>query len=653
MVLFTKVLIDGIVVKDDNGAPDPKQLVKWEYEKEDDQAVSECEVELSREVENLVQISNGQIVEIFGGWTTSTDKRIFYGQVDDIKMEGATITLICASEMIKLVRKNVNQIYDSSIDPSAGVISEIAKDLIETYGEMTAEVEPSGTAEGLIIDQFKCVNTDVYERLVALKKALDWQIWYEDSTRKVHFEPRGFVDSGKTLTVSTEIVGLPEWDFDTTQVINDLRVDGAFVQTDITQSGQIDVTTDFETGSITLAKTPDIVELIMDASNPPTTQREGGTKDASTGHFYYADRENKKILPAEGTSFAVNDYAIVNYVWSAPAPIHMANPDSIAEYGKFEKQMTISDISSIADAEARATSILNKRSIPFVVGKLLVKNEEVNIPEIGQIVNIVDEVSPKAPSGQYVVTKIRYMYPTAAIEIEVGDQEWRLADWQENTETRLKLLEDQFIRNQDLLLELINIANTPPNNLKIPTPRYRALYSRDLSEVTTLIYGSATLGIWGTAFWGTGASIGFVLGNPQYGVLGASSLGEVPVEEVLYYMQQYENQYTEDFVDEDFHDSDNTTANWGVGSISFDAGEISQSLPIDKNNGIITQVNFTFTGTGTFTYEASADGGQNWEIIASGALYTFTNSGNELLWRATESGASTGTITKVTAVSYH
>jgi hypothetical protein len=69
-----------------------------------------------------------------------------------------------------------------------------------------------------------------------------------------------------TLTVGTEIVSMPEWDTDTSQMINDLRVDGATSQTTITETGQIGVTAGYTTAGITLAKTPDSVELYMDSN---------------------------------------------------------------------------------------------------------------------------------------------------------------------------------------------------------------------------------------------------------------------------------------------------------------------------------------------------------------------------------------------------
>ena len=190
---LTKVIINEKIIKDSNGSPDPNKLISWEYEK-DDESISEAELILPRSVNDLVDLNNGQLVEIWAGWTTSTDKRYFYGYIDNIKSEGALIKIICKNEMIKLVRKNVNHIYDSSIDASAGEISEIVEDLIETYGGLTASVQASGTEDGKRIDQFKCVNNDIFERIGALKKALDWDLYYNDHTRVVFFQPLGYVN---------------------------------------------------------------------------------------------------------------------------------------------------------------------------------------------------------------------------------------------------------------------------------------------------------------------------------------------------------------------------------------------------------------------------------------------------------------------------
>lgn len=633
---LTKIDINSVTIKDDDGSPDPNLVIRWEYEKTDSDEISEIEIILSKSVEDTVTISNGQIIEVWAGNTTSTDKKYFYGFVDKITPEGATVRIIGKNELVTLVRKNVNHVYDSGIDASAGEVSEIAEDLIETYGGMTGTVQSSGTEDGRRVDVFKCINTDIYERLIALKKALDWQIRYDDATRVVYFEPKGYTDSEKTLTVGTEIVGMPTWDYDTTNMINDLRIDGATVQTDITETGKIETTAGYLNESILLTNTPDIVELYMDANDPPTTQKTGGTKDASVGHFYYVDRENKKIMPAITTTFTTDHFAIVNYTWSAPAPIHMINQESIDSYGFFQKQIELSDVSSVADAESRAQSILSRRSVPFIMAKILVKSSE--IPNIGELVNIIDTKSPKgpggvAPTGQYIVNKIIYKWPSPVEEMEIGDKGWRLVDWQQNTEERLKRLEEQFVRNQDMLMELINIQDTTDENFLKPTPRYRKTITQDIRDV--------------------GGEYSFVLGHASGGVLGTNKLGDRRQAEVTTFVQQYEDTYTEDFIDDDF-ESSNTTADWSTtGSADFTSGEIAESESIDYNSGTITTAKLTSTEvSGSFDYEMTADG-SNWESVTSGTAHTFTNTGTDLRWRATENAAGTGEISQILIEDFH
>ena len=634
----TKVIINSITIKDTNGSPDPNKLISWGYEK-DDETISEAELILPKSVNDLVDLKNGQLVEIWAGWTTSTDLRYFYGYIDSIIPEGAILKVTCKNEMIMLVRKNVNHVYDSGIDASAGEVSEIAKDLIETYGGMTASVQASGTEDGKRIDQFKCINADIFERIMTLKKALDWDLYYNDSDRKVYFEPLGYSDSGITLTVGTEIVGMPEWDFDTNNMINDLRIDGATTQTEISETGKIGTTDGYLTTSITLTKTPDSVELYMDAATPPTTQKTGGSKDSSSANFYYVDKENKKVMPKTGTTFTTDHYAIINYIWSASAPIHMRNQESIDTYGIFEKAIEISDISSIADAESRASSILSKRSIPYINGKLLVKSQSANIPLRCQTINIIDAKTPTVNglnlTGEYVVNKIKYKFPSATEELEVGDKQWRLADWQTTTEERLKRLEEQFVRNQDIITELVDIKNTSTENFLQPNSRYFKVISEDYNTTNNImIWGNATHGIWGTNKWGTQA--------------------DAFDSEVVEFLQQYENEYTENFIDSDFEDTDNSDCTWDDdGSITFTSGQIAQSLSIDYNNGTITSAKLTSTeDSGSFDYEMTADG-TNWESVTSGTSHTFSNTGTDLKWRATENNSSTGEISKIIIQDYH
>jgi hypothetical protein len=113
------------------------------------------------------------------------------------------------------------------------------------------------------------------------------------------------------------------------------------------------------------------------------------------------------------------------------------------------------------------------------------------------------------------------------------------------------------------------------------------------------------------------------------------------------------NEFLEYFNHSDFKNVANTTATWGSGTLSFTSGQIAQSESVALGSGTIVQATLNVTSSsGTFTYYLSANGGSNWETVTPDVIYTFTNSGSDLRWKVSESGASTGAIEriKITAV---
>jgi len=630
MVKKTKVVINSVTVRDDSSTE--KKLINWELEEVSERGVATLTMMLPRTVIDDVEITVGKTVEAWGGNITSTDKKYFRGEIVNVKPTGGLLEVTCRDRLYVLVRKNVNKIYFSS-EAQAGEGSAIVEDLIETYGGLTAQVVATGTAEGRKIDEFKCLDTDIYERVMALAKAFNYQVWYDATIDKARFEPRGHNDTGYSLVLKTDIIGLPTWEYDKDNLINNIKIEGAMISTDITETGQIGVTSGYTTTSITIDKTPESVELIIDSSNPPTTQREGGSKDGSTGNYYYVDRENKKVIPAD-TTFITNDYAILNYTWAAPAPIRMKNQTSITDYQEHQTKKSFNDITSIADAEARAIEILARYSLPFISGEFLFKEQASKTLSVGDLINVTDTLSRPNVDGQFVITKLITKFPSPFQEVTAGDKPLRLDDKRAESEERLRRLEENLIRNQDLVVELVNINNESQNNAKKFEPRYRKVSTQDYTTTdNTLIWDNPTHGIWDTDNWATDA-------NPD----GFD-------DEVLFFMQQRENVYTEEFIDEDFKASA-TTATWS-GSVNFTSGQVAQSEPVDYNNGTITTATLTATEvSGSFDYEMTANG-SDWESITSNTPHTFSDSGTDLRWRATENAASTGEISEVEISEYH
>lgn len=623
--LLTKVQIDGVTIWDNSDGNSPNLLINWEYERTGTNEISELVINVLKSTDDTVSLSVGKTVSIWKGFTTSTDTKVFEGFISEFEPNGGLIQIIAKDKMWDLIRKNVNKVYESS-GPQSGQISEIAKDLIETFGGLTADVVDTGLLDTETIGEFRAVHTNIFERLSVLADSVRYQFWYDAVNDTIHFEPYGFNNSGQTLTVGQEIIGVPKWSNDTGKMVNDLRVDGAVALTQIrkpigTGFGTIGTTTDFDTTGIILDKTPESVELIFDASSPPITVKEGGTKDSTTGNFYYIDKENLTVKPATGTTFATQN-AIINYTWFAPAPIHQINQSSIDTFGKFEDQRTISDITTIADAEVRTAEILSRFSQPFLIGDLLVRSLSTIDVNFGDTVIIVDNINSPNINKELVVTKQLLKYPGTNQELTVGDEAIKLADWQINVESRLKRIEESLtLSNQDLILELIDIQN----QIEI-RPIYIKVLTRNTSSDT----------IWGRETWGV---------DNWDGIYDNS--------ESLHYIQQHQDIYTENFLDIDFKASA-TNATWTTtGSVSFTSGQIAESSSIDFNNGTITQVELTSVEvSGSFTYEVTADG-TNYETVTSGVLHSFTSTGTDLRWRATENAAGSGEISNIQLTDYH
>lgn len=622
--MLTKVRIGSVDVT--------SHLVKYEYERTYGDLMSEIVFKFITNVNAAITLSSGQTIEVWRGWTTSEDEKIFSGYIEKYEPEGGIITITALDKIWDLVRNEITKSYDSAVDPSAGKISEIFIDIVTTYGGLNADatsVQDSGTT--IELEKFVCNHTDPFERCKALANALDWQFYYRADTDLVYFEPKGFTTNANTLTVGTEIQKVPKWNYDITEMINDLTVVGAYQEVETTETGRIGTTLGYETTGIDITFEPISVKVYADAANPPTTLKTGGVVDSTTTYYYYVDKVKKTIVPKPTTAFTNNDYFIVQYSYAQPIPIRQFNDTSIASYGLFTKTITLSDIRSVADAEARATNMLAKYSTPFIYTTLRVINNSTLDLKVGQQIPIVDNISVPAVSQNLVINKLRINYPATYDEIDVGDKYWRLAEFQSNVMEKFKRLEEQELQNNDLLTNLISVNNTSLSPIDVDN-RY--------VKITTQTMSGTNL---------------FILGNTSYGVLGTNRLGATGVgAEVNHFIAQKGNVYTETFYDTDFKETGVGAATWNTGArtLTFNAFEQARSIAIDYNNGTITTATMTVTSTsGTYTLQMSA--GASFQTVVSGVPFVFATPGTDLRWRIYEAAGSTGTITQIVISAYH
>jgi hypothetical protein len=505
-----------------NGINITPKVINYIYEQTWGDAISELEIDVVQTISDILSIQVGQTVEVYRAFVNPPDIKIFSGYIESFQPDGGKIKIICKDKLWDLVRKEITYIYDKDIDGIGGVLklSNIFLDLITTAGLNADSTTIQDSGSDLTMNQFICNYSDIMDRCKTLASTLDWQFYYRADEDKVYFENKGFTSNPKILTVGSEIISVPKWNKDTTEMVNELTVLGANQGVETTETGQIGVTIGYLTTGIVVNFEPSSVKVYLDASNPPTTLKIGGVPESSITYDYYVDKANKKIIPKDGTAFTTNNYAQINYTYNIPRSVLLINADSITNYGQFKKTITYTDIRSVEDAQNRGQNYLDRYSQPFNYATIKVKNSLSYSYRVGDLIRIIDNINQPNVDGFFIVTRIISRYPTDYDELTVGDKTWRLSAWQESVETRIKRIEEDKTANVVNPNKLVSIDNTALLPIQI-VPRYRRIYTDN----------------------GSG--------------------------EVIAWVGQYENYYEENFIDTDFKDA-STTATWTTtGEVTF------------------------------------------------------------------------------------
>ncbi len=602
--VFTNVTVGGIDVT--------SFVLTWESANTSQATINECDLNLHFSVAStqplLPDDAIGLEIIIKRGVATGTEDFVFRGFITQTNKEGNIITVLARDKLYTAVQANVTKTFANNIDTEAGKISEIFKTLINDFTDLTADnssVDDSGT--DIILERFFCNNADVFERCELLAEFLRWQLYYNAFTDKVHFEPEGARANIGIITVGTEITDKPMWIRDGTKKVKTLKVFGGPQEVETTETFSGD---DSETEFV-LTLLPVSVKIFL-SGVIQKGEVEGTVVDAD----YSVDPGTKTITFRVPPPIAAGN---VEIRYSYLSPIALTGQNSIT----FGLDLTIRkpELTTITDVENFATIYLLRHSVDFIKANLPVV--DVIDMDPGQSVTVVDV--DQNINQSFFIKKVKKSFPYITDEIEVDSEELRTEDWEIITEDRLRRIEERLSQEESVVFIIRNLTR----DLVTLQRRYLKFTRRDI----------------------TGSSA-FVLGSSLFGILGTSKLGGtvIPFDNAV--IQQGGNIYTEDFHDTDFKDVA-TTATWSS-TLDFTSGQVGLSTAIDFNNGVITVAKITVTSSsGTFTIEMSANGGTNYQTVTSGSSFTFTNSGTDLRWRITESGASTGTITEVLVDGYH
>ena len=563
-----------------------------------------ADIHLSLAISTIITLESGMYVTIQRGVLSATEHYIFKGDIKTIQHDDDYITVSCKDILQRLNFMKITKSYDINIDPSAGVISEIFKDITQTYGKLNASVMNSGNLT--VLTKFICKNEIILDKLSELARLIDWVIYYDYDTDVVMFQPNGYTTYPTTLNVGTNVFNILSWNDNIDNMINKVTVNGAY-QLDTRVNN---FTGDGGTKTFTLSYTPESTEVTVSG-----ILKTRGVINQTTAFDYSVDRETMIVTFINAPAGAAP--IVVTYQTKIPYPVVGIASDSVARFGLVQEEtFTFNDIVNINDAENRMNSILNLLKWGEISVDVL--TNEFQITE-GMAVTITDNYNPQY-NGKYFVRSLVTTYPEPYDVVTIGTFQFNISDYMLSITERLKALEEGNTTYSEILRQIFNLTR-----LYDYERRYTILQKDDLSSFNGTIFDNPI-------------NNGFDDNN--YGFDGT---GDVLTNSKI---TQFNNTYKEFVYDIDFKDA-TSTATWNITTkqLEFTSGQFILTSCFSK--GPIYSYCTIKLGdlTGSVLVEISADGKNTWQTpIINARVPILTSTSDGVFIRITENNSSTATI---------
>lgn len=473
-----------------NGIDVTKYVKTYDVEREYKNKTTVANILIASSVRDIVEVNNYTTVEIFRnleGIIVDPDNRIFYGGIETAEIKAGVIKIYAEDEM-SLLKTDINVIYLDT-DPTAGKISDIFKDIVETQiSGLTVDAQDSGTT--VLVNRFACLNAEALERLTSLAGLLNWQFFQDPVTRNIIFRPMTFEDNPNTINYSTGLLNRLSWTKDDAELGNVITCVGGeqMTRTEETFSGD-GTEKEFE-----LTKGPVDIEVKVGGVIKKVGNEQSSNVDV------YVDYDRKKIIFVTAPPSASNNI-VVSYSYINPVIITVKDNISILSYktstfnGEFKRMFTYTDLLSAYDVETRAKELLAVYKDPFLSTNILVNNKKAKNYglAVGQNIRVQD---PLNNTDSYFLIKSHKMkYPMAYDEFEIGDEEVRLSKMNYEVLERLKRLEESSLSESDIAISLLQFEEDLPIVFEEMSLTYTYLndsdilsnerHSHDISNVIT------------------------------------------------------------------------------------------------------------------------------------------------------------------------
>lgn len=522
---YTYVSIGGVDVS--------SYVMSWSLPETISQIIDELNLLLVKTVLDVVTLVNETEVIVKRGKTTDPDEMDFYfrGFIVVWSPKGVNFEIIAQNKLRQLKRRQVSYNYIASEDPTAGVLSAIVEDLVETWGELTANVTDSSTYS-TAMQVYPCNNDYVFERVDTLRQVLNWVLRYDYENDTVILEPKGTYTATTILRYNklgtTNILEPPKWDNDSTNMVNAVTIMGK-----ATEGAKTDLFSgDGVTTVFTLSRTPNSIEVQVGGVQKTLGQGgSGGAYDFSVEQYNNTITFNSTSIPAVG----VNNIQ-VDYMSFVPPTAIREDSDSIDVYGKSQDTFVFQDCVTNQDCEKRAIEVLERFGQPFGKSSFPIPHFD-EILHAGMNIPVADDENDV--HGLFVITEIMHQWPDPVDIISLGQERIFEQNTAQSTEDRLQKLEKREYQN------VTQVNTVKDANITARATVYGGALTRDVS------FDGA---------WGKGFGDGTTRSNYTWGEVGAKWQGSYTNSTALWAVVWPDDLYEEDFLDDYFVDTGNTSA---------------------------------------------------------------------------------------------
>lgn len=491
--------------------------------------ISTSNVIVTKEIEEILDINLGEIIEIFLGKPGETLKREFYGVILKKKTDLSGYSISASDELWKATGQTIIKLYDveDPLDTFDGDIREIVKDMVDLCElEMTDDTIDQ---TGITVPQVLCDNVKAIQKLTEMSQILYWDLWFNSETRKVHMtNPNLYPEYPVQLEVGTNVVESPNYDENIYQVINEVEVQGVLAYPSYIET----FTGNGSTKEYTLTKKP-IATYVKVTVNGVVKI---GAVEGSSGTFDYLINLNQSIITFT-TAPPDSHSIIIEYTISELTNVTVDSTDS-KDMTKGVRKLVLSlpDTATVDDATERAQSILEESKESFANFTI----KAYNVPNIScrYKINFIDPLKNKEFTNLSIV-KVRKGWPDPVEEIIVGKCQLNFNNLLMSTEERVKRLERDS--REGIRLNINKLFDLPYYFILEDVEIHRRNATDDG------VYGDTDLGLYGVAKYGTTIETNFILGSEIFGILGVSKMGEFDSEYERIMKRRFKWLGTDDF----------------------------------------------------------------------------------------------------------